>query len=348
MGLARVGKAAEVAEALKAVKPLLRNTVYLCLVTAQMKVGDMEAAKKTIGSLPEDFQSTAWSMVVSRQLQNSDFKGAKQSLAMVKELARADRLYLDVCFAQLQAGDLGGAAATAQEMAGQSQELPAYNLVAGAMIKKGDEAAARALRRKISPALRGRAERELPQILVLAAAEAGDGKRAAGHLAELPVKERNYSHYLAVAVAQRKSRDDAGYRQNIKLAKAAADAPQQQGYRAGCYRQLAYRMALDNDVDEAVKLAQQLPHEKEQSQALAGVVNGCVQAGLLERGWAAVKLIPVGSERAGAAAAAAYHSVRKGETARLGEWIDALPGSHERAQACLSAGEAYIPAHTLE
>jgi hypothetical protein len=301
-------------------------------VQAQTAQGDLAGAKRTIQDLPAEAQEEAWNAVFAQQLKQQDIRGARESLAAIKSAEKHERLYLDLCFAQIQKGDLAGAQATALEMVGQSQELGAFNLVAVEMIKRGDEAGAAALREKISPKLRDRAAKDYRYYLVKAAAEAGDAQRAVRHLEELPAAERNYTLYLSVATALHQAQDVAGARQYFQLAKAEA------GDRL--YRSLAIQMAQAGAVDEAVQLAGGLTNALAQAEALGGVVYGCVQGGLLERALEVIGLMPGGSSRANAAGMAAGLAMRKGRQAELSAWIDALPGAWEKAQACLSAAQS--------
>jgi len=329
MGLAKTGKTVEAA---KSVNPALRNSIYMALVRTQTAQGDVAGAKRTIQDLPAEAQEEAWNAVFAQQLRQQDVRGAKESLAAIKSPAKRQLHYLDLCFAQIQKGDLAGAQATALEMVGQSQELGAFNLVAIEMIKRGDETGAVAFREKISPKLRDRAAKDYRYYLVKAAAEAGDAQRAVRHLEELPAAERNYTLYLSVATALHQAQDVAGARQYFQLAKAEA------GDRL--HRSLAFQMAQAGAVDEVVQLARGLTNAQAQAEALAGAVNGCVQAGSLERAWAVIGLMPGDSQRVAAAATAAGLAMRKGRQAELSAWIDALPGAWEKAQACLAAAQS--------
>jgi hypothetical protein len=225
-------------------------------------------------------------------------------------------------------------------MIGQSQELPAFNLLSAELIKRGDEAGAVALREKISEKNRDRAARDLRQSLVRSAAEAGDATRAIRHFEELPESEqRNFTLCVAVAKAAHQSNNAEATRKYLDLAKAEAAAPAVAGR---LNRPLAYQMAQAGALADIVKLAQTSTNERTRAETLAGAVSGCVQAGQPERALELIKLMPIGQDRVWAAAALARHAMQSGRQAELGAWIDTLPSALERAQACVAAAEGCL------
>ena len=289
VGLAKAGKADEAIEAMKSVRPAMQSSVAMALVQTQTARGDVAGAKRVISDLPADARDWAWGAMFGQQLKQHDFRGAMESLAAIKSAETRERYYLDVCFAQIQKGDLEAAKATALGMVGQSQELPAFNLVSHELIKRGDEAGAIALREKMSARLRDRAAKDLRFYLVKGAADGGDAQRAVRHLEALPAGERSYTVYMSVATALHQAQDSAASRKFIELAKAEAVKPAETSRFS---RPLAYLMAQAGAVDDVLQEAQKLTNVVVQAEMLAGAANGCAQAGLLERAWEVVKLMP--------------------------------------------------------
>jgi RNA polymerase sigma factor (sigma-70 family) len=343
-GLAQAGLTADALEAVKSLPQPFQNNAYISLMNAQAKTGDYAAARQTIQGAPAFVRDSAWAMLCGQQLERGDFAAAKESLLAISAPEHRARIHFDYCFALIRNGRLDEAKATALEMAGQPQELPAFNLVSQELIKRGDEAGAAAFLEKISPQLRDRAAKHYRFSLVKAATEAGDAQRAIQHLDALPAAERSASFYAMVAIALAKARDTDGSRRYLELAKTA-DPKMPLGR---FYGPLAAEMAKAGNVEAALGLARELPENQSRAGVLGDVAKGCTVAGQFERALAIVQGMPAGPDRIWSAQTLASSAARKGRWTDLSGWIDALPGAEERARACVSAAASCfgVPADT--
>lgn len=320
----------------------MTSGILFPLVMAYCDANDFAAATRVAGQVQETNRASAYSVVVNAQLKAGRFADARRTIDLVTAPDQHDRLFLSLAFQQSLAGDLEGMNATVREMSGQSQELGGVNLLARELIKRGDEAGARQLAEAIKdPKVRQRALDTLPQHLVMASAEAGDPRRAEAHLQKMPEKDRNFTLCLNVATAMRKAKDREGYQRMTKLAQAEADANKNESRRGAWYRQMAYDMALGGDAEGAVKLARLLDKPAERDGALAGVLNGCAQAGNLAEAWPLLKEMGSGNERIAAVYKVARYAVAKNQITDLSKQVDALPPV-DRCHACLAIAESYV------
>jgi RNA polymerase sigma factor (sigma-70 family) len=364
-GLANAGLTADALEAAQSLPQPFQNNVYMTLVLAQAKNGDYAAAKQTIQTVPAEARESAWVWLFRQQLQRGDFAAAKESLLAMPSAQRRESTYFGYCSGLVRNGRLEEAKATALEMVGQPQELSAFNAVCEELIKRGDEAGAAAFREQISPKLRDQAAKDYRYLLVKAAADAGDAQRAARHLEAMPAAERSVSAYLneaaalaqaapdggkrwamptvdrsvspylRVAIALAKAQDTDGSRRYLELAKTA-DPKMPLGR---FYGPLAAEMAKAGNIEAALQLAQELPENQGRAGVLGDVAKGCTVAGQFERALAIVQGMPAGPERIWTARTLASSAALKGRWADLPGWVDALPGAHDRAQACLAVSD---------
>jgi hypothetical protein len=295
------------------------------------KAGKATEALAAAKSLPEPEQESVAHAIVNACLAAGNVAGLKQIFPDLPARERVRSRY-SLCEAQIKQGELEGAKATVLEAVGQSNELWMFERVATALIKRGDMAGATVLAGKLSAKLQDQAGLFCRRQAVTAAAEAGDGQRAARLWEELPAAERSAEPCLSMASALYQARDMDGFRKHVAQAGTLAKSN-----GTAFVSSLAGQVARAGDTEALALLTKALPDGFSASWIRHGAIAGYAEAGMFDRAW---EMLGSDSNSVSYASLLLPAALRQGRQVEISAWIDRLPAGWPRAQACLAAAQS--------
>jgi len=272
-----------------------REAAYAGIALAQAKAGDSKGANRSIELGRPAWKLRDWRFIAydhvhiaDAQVQGGHMAEARQSLA--KALVAASQIgneggdvYAFIAAAQLRAGDIAGAKATAAQISWKPAKDSSYRGIATAQARAGNLAEAKATLAQVSgPRCRADAYQELAKAQSQAGDAAGahqsrqEAINAASQIDEPSFKK---DAFCKIARAQMNARDAAGARQTLRHAKAAAPQINNKDDRSNAYCEIAKLQAEAGDMTEATATVAQITNEFQKAEARNSIAAAQVKIG---------------------------------------------------------------------